>query len=120
MTLVNSPTTEAVLRLTENLLGILLAGGIDPQDAAWACDVLVMLVTAVAREEEVRRPRGQRRRRPHEQIDEIYMTFVGLAPERFPLLSPTPPRWWPVMGTSAFTSPSTLSSRAWSPRRSRS
>jgi len=88
MTLVKSPTTEAVLRLTENLLGILLAGGIDPQVAAWACDVLVMLVTAVAREEEVRRPRGQRNDHDrHEQVDEIYMTLVGLAPERFPFLS---------------------------------
>ena len=47
MTLADPPTTEAVLLLTENLLGILLAGGLDPQDAAWACDILVSLVTAV-------------------------------------------------------------------------
>jgi len=31
MTLVDSPTTKSVLRLTENLLGILLAGGLDPK-----------------------------------------------------------------------------------------
>jgi AcrR family transcriptional regulator len=88
MTLVKSPTTEAVLRLTENLLGILLAGGIDPQDAAWACDILVMLVTAVAREDDVRRPRdhGDDHDR-HEQVDEIYKTFTGLPPEQFPFLS---------------------------------
>ena len=59
MTLADSPTTEAVLRLTENLLGILLAGGLDPQDAAWACDIFVSLVTAAAREDDVRRPRGR-------------------------------------------------------------
>ena len=59
MTLANSPTTDAVLRLTENLLGILLAGGLDPQGAAWACDILVSLVTAVAREDDVRRARGR-------------------------------------------------------------
>ena len=48
LTLVEPPTTEAVLLLTENLLGILLAGRLDPQDAAWACDILVLLVTATA------------------------------------------------------------------------
>jgi hypothetical protein len=31
MTLADPPTTEAILRLTENLLGILLAGGLDPK-----------------------------------------------------------------------------------------
>src|ERR1700734_3119734 len=56
MTLADPPTTEAVLLLAENLLGILLAGGLDPQDAAWACDIFVALVTAAAREDDVRRP----------------------------------------------------------------
>ena len=41
---------------TYNLLGILLAGEFDPQDAAWTCDILVLLVTAAAREDDVRRP----------------------------------------------------------------
>jgi AcrR family transcriptional regulator len=88
LTLEDPPTTEVVLRLTENLLGILLAGGIDPQDAAWACDIFVLLVTAVASEDDVRRARGRgdddHRR---EQVDEIYETFSGLPPDRFPLLS---------------------------------
>ena len=88
MTLVDSPTTEAVLRLTENLLGILLAGGLDPQDAAWACDIFVTLVTAAAREDDVRRPRGHGDDHDrHEQVDEIYKTFAGLPPDRFPLLA---------------------------------
>jgi hypothetical protein len=39
VTLADPPTTETVLLLAENLLGILLAGGLDPQDAAWACDI---------------------------------------------------------------------------------
>jgi AcrR family transcriptional regulator len=88
MTLEDPPTTEVVLRLTENLLGILLAGGIDPQDAAWACDVFVSLVTAIASEDDVRRARGRSgdtdRR---EQADEVYKTFAGLPPDRFPILS---------------------------------
>jgi AcrR family transcriptional regulator len=89
MTLVDSPTTDAILRLTENLLGILLAGGLDPQGAAWACDIFVMLVTAVSREDDVRRPRGQSDddHDRHRQVDEIYTTFAGLPSDRFPLLA---------------------------------
>jgi AcrR family transcriptional regulator len=88
MTLEDPPTTEVVLRLTENMLGILLAGAIDPQDAAWACDVFVSLVTAVASEDDVRRARGRSdavdRRR---YVDEVYARFAGLPPDRFPLIA---------------------------------
>jgi AcrR family transcriptional regulator len=88
MTLADPPTTESVLLVTENLLGILLAGGLDPQDAAWACDIFVLLVTGAAREDDVRHPRGRggdgdRR----EQADELYKTFTGLPPGRFPLIA---------------------------------
>jgi len=88
MTLADSPTAEAVLRLTENLLGILLAGALDPQDAAWACDILVTLVTAAAREEDVRRPgdrAGDGGRQEH--ADRLQRTFTGLPPDRFPLIA---------------------------------
>jgi AcrR family transcriptional regulator len=88
MTLADPPTTEAVLLLTENLLGILLAGGLDPQDAAWACDLFVGLVMAAAREDDVRRPRGRSDDddRP-ERVDKLYTTFAGLPPDRFPLIA---------------------------------
>ncbi len=88
MTLVDPPTTEAVLLLTENLLGILLAGEFDPQDAAWTCDILVLLVTAAAREDDVRRPGGnsdEDSRR--QQAEKIYTTFTSLPPEQFPLVT---------------------------------
>ena len=84
MTLADPPTTEAVLLLTENLLGILLAGGLDPQDAAWACDILVLLVTAAAREDDVRRPRGRSDDDRQSQVDDVYKTFAGLPSDRFP------------------------------------
>ncbi len=88
MTLAESPTTDAVLRLTENLLGILLAGGLDPQGAAWACDIFVSLVTAVAREDDVRRARGRTDDGDRQEaVDELHKTFAGLPPERFPLLA---------------------------------
>jgi AcrR family transcriptional regulator len=88
MTLADPPTTEAVLLLTENLLGILRAGGLDPQDAAWACDLFVGLVMAAAREDEVRRPRGRSddEGRP-ENVEKLYTNFAGLPPDRFPLIA---------------------------------
>jgi AcrR family transcriptional regulator len=84
LTLADPPTTETVLLLAENLLGILLAGGLDPQDAAWSCDILVLLVTAVASEDDVRRARA-----PDDEqadVDEIYDTLTRLPPDRFPLI----------------------------------
>jgi AcrR family transcriptional regulator len=86
ITLADPPTTEGVLRLTENLLGILLAGGLDAQGAAWASDIFMQLVTVAAREDEVRRVRGAEgdRRR---QVDEIYRTFAALPPGRYPLIA---------------------------------
>jgi len=87
MTLADPPTTEAVLLLTENLLGILLVGGLDPQGAAWACDIFVLLVTAAAREDDARRPRGSDDGDRREQVDRLYKTFAGLPPDRFPLIA---------------------------------
>jgi AcrR family transcriptional regulator len=87
MTLVDPPTTEAILLLTENLLGILLAGGFDPQDAAWTCDILVLLVTAAAREDDVRRPGGSGDDGHNQQAEKIFSAFTSLPPEQFPLIT---------------------------------
>ncbi len=88
LTLADPPTTETVLLLAENLLGILLAGGLDAQDAAWACDILVLLVTAVASEDDVRRARGSNDGDDDRQhVDKIYTTLAGLPPDRFPLIT---------------------------------
>ena len=117
MTLADSPTTEAVLLLTENLLGILLAGGLDPQDAAWACDIFVTLVTAAAREDDVRRPRGHGddRRPPRAGRRDSTKPSPVYRPTGSLFSPPTPRRWSPAMATSGFASPSTLFSTAWSP-----
>jgi AcrR family transcriptional regulator len=87
LTLADPPTTETVLLLAENLLGILLAGGLDPQDAAWACDILVLLVTAVASEDDVQRARGRGDDGDRRHVDEIRATLAGLPPDRFPLIT---------------------------------
>src|ERR1700677_3484733 len=85
MTLAGPPTTDPVLHLAENLLGILLAAGRDPQVAAWSSDALVSLASAAAREDEVRDPRGRRDNDRRRKVAEIYNTFAGLSPEQFPL-----------------------------------
>jgi AcrR family transcriptional regulator len=80
-TMAEPPGTEATLRLLENLLGILLAGSLDPQDAAWAADIFAMVVNYAAVEADVRRADRQ------QQADEIYHTFTGLPRDRFPLIT---------------------------------
>jgi AcrR family transcriptional regulator len=88
MTLEDPPTTETVLLLTENLMGILLAGKIEPQRAAWACDILVSLVTAAASEDDVRHARGRNNDADRrEQIDDIHKTFAALPTDRFPIIA---------------------------------
>jgi AcrR family transcriptional regulator len=86
LTLADPPTTETVLLVAENLLGILIAGGFAVQDAAWTCDILVLLVTAVASEDDVRAARGQSGTLQQQMMDEIYTSFSALSPDRFPLL----------------------------------
>jgi AcrR family transcriptional regulator len=80
-TMAEPPGTEATLRLLENLLGILLAGGLDPQDAAWAADIFAMVVNYAAIEADVRRADRQ------QQADELYQTFTGLPRDHFPLIT---------------------------------
>ncbi len=88
VTLADPPTTESVLLLAENMLGILLAGGLHPQDAAWACDIFMLLAMAAAREDDVRHPRGPNDDGNRQgQADEIGRTFAALPPDRFPLIA---------------------------------
>jgi AcrR family transcriptional regulator len=88
VTLADPPTTEAVLLLAENLLGIQLAGGLDPQDAAWACDIFMLMAMAAAREDNVRYPPGRGDDADRQgQADELRATFGSLPPDRFPLIA---------------------------------
>jgi AcrR family transcriptional regulator len=75
------PTTEAPLQLLENLLAILLCGGLDPQDAAWATDIFAMVASYAAIETDVR---GADHR---ERAQQLHATFTGLPSDRFPLIT---------------------------------
>lgn len=84
---VGPPATENALAGAENLLGILLAGAIAPQDAAWACDILALIVTATATEADVRRVAVAGSGTDRDDIvDQVRSTFAELPPERFPML----------------------------------
>jgi AcrR family transcriptional regulator len=88
MTLADPPTSDAIFRMNENLLGILFAGGLDPQDAAWACDIFALVVTAAAREDDVRRPvDGGKRGDSADGVEGLYKTLSGLPPDKYPLLT---------------------------------
>ncbi|MGH2896757.1 MAG: TetR/AcrR family transcriptional regulator [Solirubrobacteraceae bacterium] len=80
----NVPTGEQSLLVADNLFGLLLAGGITPQDAAWACDILPLITTSLAVETAVYEERGDE---PGAVGDELQQVFSALSPERFPHLT---------------------------------
>lgn len=81
MAMAHPLTTESALLHQENLLAILLAGSLDPQDAAWAADIFAALVTHAAIEDDVRRT--DRR----ELASQLHQLFTGLPADRFPLIT---------------------------------
>jgi AcrR family transcriptional regulator len=80
-TMVDPPRTAVALRLLENLLGILLAGGLEAQDAAWAADILAALVTYAAIEAELRGTD------PGALVADIRANFARLPADEFPLIT---------------------------------
>jgi hypothetical protein len=53
-----APTDLEVLRVEEGMLAILLAGGVDPQTAAWGIDALLLYVAAYCLESSIARQRS--------------------------------------------------------------
>jgi AcrR family transcriptional regulator len=76
------PTNSETLRVSEGMLGIALAGGVDPQPAAWAIDALYLYVNAFCLENSLRErhsdSEGWAARR-----DETLRQFAAL-PDTFP------------------------------------
>jgi AcrR family transcriptional regulator len=85
---VGPPTSENSLAGAESLLGILLAGGIEPRDAAWACDILALIVTATATEADVRAAAMAESGDDRDTIvARVRTAFASLPPDRFPNLT---------------------------------
>ena len=79
--MVDPPRTTATMRLLENLLGLLLAGGLAPRDAAWTADTLFAQVTHAAVEAEIRQMSSS------ELADDVAASFARLPAEKFPLIT---------------------------------
>jgi AcrR family transcriptional regulator len=76
------PTNLDTLRVNEGMLGIMLAGGLDPQTAAWAIDALVLYVNAFCLEAALRdRQAGQAEGRVSRE--EMLSRFAAL-PDTYP------------------------------------
>ncbi len=78
------PTDLEIVRVSEGMLAILLAGGVAPQ-AAWAIDALLLYVAAYCLEASI-----ARRRSAHDDAawvldrDELLRRFTALPAETFP------------------------------------
>ena len=85
--LADVPSTDAPFDFMENLLGLLLSGGAGRQDAAWACDILFLLTTATAIENDVRGDRGQLTEQDFMGlVHDLRARFAGLPTDRYPLI----------------------------------
>ncbi|MFJ6079944.1 TetR/AcrR family transcriptional regulator [Streptomyces sp. NPDC092369] len=80
-----APTDLEILRVSEGMLAILLAGGVAPQTAAWAIDALLLYVAAYCLETSVARQRAA-----DDDIawvvdrDELLRRLTALPAEAFP------------------------------------
>lgn len=81
----NVPTGEGSLLMAENMLSLMLAGGVTPRDAAWAIDILFMITTASAVETAAYQERGQHTEAAQDElVSRLDTTFAALSPSRFP------------------------------------
>ncbi|GAB3989031.1 TetR family transcriptional regulator ActII [Actinoallomurus acanthiterrae] len=76
------PTNQETLRVSEGMLGIVLAGGIAPQTAAWAIDALLLYVNAFCRETSLIGRHADQEGRAVSR-DEMLRRFAAL-PDTFP------------------------------------
>lgn len=77
-------TNENLMLYMENLLGLLKAGGASDRDAAWAGDILMLIVTSVAVENDVRRQRLEDKEQFVARINEFFETLPA---DRFPTIN---------------------------------
>lgn len=87
VSLARIPTGYNQLRITEALLGILLAGGVPPKVAAWALDRFGLLIDADAYEASVYGARMKQGFDPETYFTHIQDYYRNLPPERFPQIT---------------------------------
>ncbi|AJT41737.1 TetR/AcrR family transcriptional regulator [Psychromicrobium lacuslunae] len=81
-------TNLDVLQVNEGMLGILLAGGVAPQTAAWAIDALFLYVSGYALEISLAGQRQQQAEESwnisREEQEQVFQRFAALPEDRFP------------------------------------
>lgn len=82
----NPPTSERALLGGDNMAALLRAGGVRDQDAAWACDILPLITTALAVETAVYQQRAAGGATEEEVIERLTEAFRSLDAARFPNL----------------------------------
>jgi AcrR family transcriptional regulator len=80
------PTGPNTMAVAENMMGLLLAGGIDPRRAAWAIDTLSLIVTANAVETVISQERHKAGEPDAYDAEMLQGMFTSLPPERYPNL----------------------------------
>jgi AcrR family transcriptional regulator len=79
----NPPATERMMVVADHLMALLLTGGVTPQDAAWAIDILPLITTATAVETDVHRAQGHT---GEETVERIEATLAAMPADRLPNL----------------------------------
>jgi Tetracyclin repressor-like, C-terminal domain len=80
------PTKENGLAIADAMLGLLQAGGVPDQYAAWAVDMLGLFVAGAAYEESVELAEGQTEANMAEWYDQLGVYFRALPTDRYPHL----------------------------------
>ena len=81
------PTGPHALRLTDAILGLLLAAGLDHLTAAWAVDLLLLYVTSSAVEHSVHARKMTAGQSAEDYVGAVRDTYLSLPPGAYPNIS---------------------------------
>ena len=85
--LADIPTGTNGLRMVEVTLGLLRAGGVPDQAAAWGADVMSLFVVGTAFERSLHAAKGWSEEQQQAHLETLRRTFEELPAERFPNLT---------------------------------
>jgi AcrR family transcriptional regulator len=80
----NPPMGDRSLQVADNLVALLRAGEVTPQDAAWAVDIMMLITTAAAVERDIYQRQDVDKADFH---DRMHAVFASLSPTRYPHLA---------------------------------
>ena len=81
------PTGDNVMRIAENMLALLKAGGASDQAAAYAADLISMYTTAIAYEASLYRSLYSDPDHEQREVEKLAERFASLDPERYPTMA---------------------------------